>query len=125
MTTPQNSTSRRLTIAYVVMGLLVLTFAAIAVYAVAASSAGNGACAYQKKSYPSARRYRLEVKGFLHDTYLRLEQEARAERGSAAQDPDATTARLDLKLAAVLDAHARVAYRDWRAIEIPGPPTCS
>ena len=112
-------------VAYIIMGLGIVAAAAIAIYAVHSSRSGQGACMYQKQTYPSARRYRLEVKGFLHDTYLRLEQEARAERGSAAQDPDATTARLDLKLAAVLDAHARVAYRDWRAIEIPGPPTCS
>ena len=112
----------RLTVAYMIMGIAIVGSAALAIFAVNSS---RSVCAYQKQVYPVSRLYRIEVKGFIHDHYLHLKEEARAYRDSAAQDPDAVTARLDLTLAAILEAHARIAYRDWRKITIPGPPTCS
>ena len=121
---PLDSIVRRLTTAYIVMGLLVLASAALAVFAMQRSSEGVGACTYQKAIYPASRSFKVEIKGFLHDHYIYLRREAAAYRASAAQDPDTATARLDLGLAKILEHHAAHTFDDWQDIHIPGPPTC-
>lgn len=107
------------------MGLGVLLATLIALYGVHEASSGQAVCAYVKKTYPASHRFRLQYKGFLHDHYLHLRQEADAYRRSAGRDPDSVTAMLDARLAAILDAHARTALRDWRRVILPEPPSCS
>lgn len=115
----------RLTVAYIIMGLLTLAAVVIAVQSLRYAESGKAACAYVKSAYPASHRFRKEIKGFVHDHAVHLREEARAYRASAAQDPDAVTAKLDRLLAQQLEFHAATAMRDYRRIQLPGPPTCS
>lgn len=110
------------TATYIVMGLGVLIAVVIAVYGLRQS---QSTCAYQRAIYPSAHRYRVEVKRFLHDHYLLQLHEAREYRESAAEEPDLVTARLDRHFAKELERHATQTLGRWRRIDIPGPPQCS
>jgi hypothetical protein len=117
--------SRRLTLAYVAMGVLVLLATSLAIISIREASSGQGACAYQRATYPAAHAFRVEIKEFVHGHYVHLTQEAEAYRDSAALEQDRIAARLDLQLALITERHAREALRHWRKITLPGPPTCS
>lgn len=120
-----NGGFRGLTVAYIVMGLLVLFSTAIALVGLHNAESGKAICAYIKADYPASHRFRLHVKGFVYDHYLQLKSEARAYRRSAAREPDAVTAVLDRQLADLKDHHAAVALRNWRNIQLPRAPKCS
>ena len=123
--TPGNGGGKGLTAAYIIMGLCVLGATVIAVLSLTYSRTGRAVCDYIRHTYPASHAFRVQQKGFIYDHYKDLKEEARAYRASAAQEPDAVTARLDRLLADQLDAHAAVALRDWKKIKITGPPTCS
>lgn len=120
-----NGGGRGLTNAYIVQGLAIVAAATIAIVSLGQSQSGKSICEYVKRTYPASHVFRKQSKGFIYDEYLHLRSEARAYRRSAAKDPDAVTARLDLLLAGQLDDHAQEALQDWRKIQLPGPPTCS
>jgi len=110
---------------FVAISLIVLIAAGLAVYAAAESSSGQGACFYQKSIYPASHRFRLDVKGFMHQTYLTWSSEAQFLRNAAAQQPTAQ-GRDTLNALALHDARAAArAKRAWLDIQLPGPPTCS
>lgn len=113
------------TIWFIAIALIVLLTAGIAIYAVLTASSGKGACDYQRSIYPASHKFRLDVKDFMHQTYITQASEAKIFRDFAAQTSDPRTGAV---LRALADHDARAAARArkaWKDIQILRPPTCS
>lgn len=120
--TDQEKLGRRLTVAYVIFGVAIVLAAA---FAIMAFSSAHSSCQYQKEVYPSSKKFRTDVKGFMRQTYVQLTAEAQIYREAASKQASPRSAAV-LDTLANHDARAAArALKAWDDIVIPGPPSCS